>query len=54
MQSVLPGKHTPQLYEIVKSLKDNQQMMSIDKSLKENYILIVKGRQRKNYGDQYG
>lgn len=54
VQSMLSGKSILQLYEVVELLKGSQQMISIDQSSEENQVLVVRGGQRKNYGDQYG
>lgn len=38
----------------MRSIKESQQMMDIDKSSQDNQILVIKGGQRKKYGGQYG
>jgi hypothetical protein len=37
--------------EVVKSLKESQQLIGVDKSSNDNQILVSKGWQRNNYGD---
>lgn len=54
VQSMLAGKSTLQLDEVVKSLKESQQMMGVNNSPEDNQILITKGGQGKSYSDQYG
>lgn len=54
VQSMLAENSTLHLDEVVKSLKESQQMMGIDQSPEENQVLVAKGGHRKNYGDQYG
>jgi len=38
----------------MRSIKESQQMMDIDKSSQDSQILVIKGGQRKKYGGQYG
>jgi len=39
---------------VVKSLKESQQRMGVDKSSEDNQIPVTKGGQVNNYHDQYG
>ena len=52
---MLAGKRTLQLDEVMRSLKESQQMMGGDKSSEDNQILVTKGEQgKKKYGGQHG
>lgn len=53
LQPMLAGNSTQQLHEVVRSLKERQQMMDVDKSLEDNQILVTKDHQRRSYGDQH-
>nr|KYP36341.1 Retrovirus-related Pol polyprotein from transposon TNT 1-94 [Cajanus cajan]KYP52429.1 Retrovirus-related Pol polyprotein from transposon TNT 1-94 [Cajanus cajan] len=54
VQSLLAGKSTLLLDEVIRALKENQQMMGGDKSSGDSQILLAKGERGKKYGDQHG
>ncbi|KAL2320564.1 hypothetical protein Fmac_029533 [Flemingia macrophylla] len=55
MQSLLAGKSTLLLDEVIRTLKESQQMMGGDKSSEDSQILQAKSeRGKKKYGDQHG
>lgn len=54
MQSMLVGKSTLRLGEVMRTLKESPQITDCDKSSKDNQILVTKGEQGKKYGDKHG
>jgi len=51
---MLAEKSTLQLDEVVRLLRESQQIMDVDKSSEYNFMLITKGEKEKNFSDQYG